>query len=241
MKKYLFILPIFLLFIALSGCDNFGKEKTFNGVELYHTDKVTDAEADSLASFLLRQKFADGNTKTVQLTKSGNTYQFRFVVKEGIDKDPEYAKTTKFFASLLSADVFNGAPVEVHMCDDRLNTLKVLTGDDFGKKKNFNGVGLYYTSKVTGAEADSLGNFLISSKFANGRGKSALITKAGDIYQFKFVVKSGVDKDTAYLQDVKAYAGLISKDVFHGATVNILLCDDYFGTLTTVPMDNSTR
>jgi hypothetical protein len=240
MKRYLFILPVFLLCIALSGCNNFGKEKIYNGVELYHTDKVTDAEADALGNYLVNQKFADGNAKTVQLTKSGDTYQFRFVVKEGIDKDPAYTKPAKFLGSMISTQLLNGAPVEVDLCDDHLNTLKVLVADDFGKEKTYDGVVLFHSKKITDAEADSLGNYLISSKFANGNEKSVLITKSGNIYQFKFVVKKGADTDPNYLKNGKIFASQLSTNVFNNAPVEVLMCDDYFSTLVVIPMNDST-
>jgi hypothetical protein len=241
MKTFPFFLALFLLFTVLSGCTNYGKEKTYDGVELYHTDNVTDAEADILGNYLVSQKFADGKAKTVQLTKSGNTYQFRFVVKEGMDKDAGFAKTSKFFGSMLSAQVFNGAPVEVHLCDDQLSTLKVLVADDYGKEKTFNGVGLFHTKNVTDLEVDSLGNYLISSKFANGIAKSVLITKSGNTFQFKFVVRKGADKDPGYLKNGHLFASELSVGVFNKAPVEVIMCDDYFNTLVVLPMDSSTK
>src|ERR1700743_872191 len=118
MKRITLLLPAFLLFFMLSACNNLGDEKTYNGVELYHTKSVTDAEADKLGNYLVSEHFADGKAKTVQLNKSGDVYQFNFVVMEGADKDTAIIKNTKFFASMLSSQVFNGAKVEVHMCDE---------------------------------------------------------------------------------------------------------------------------
>jgi hypothetical protein len=241
MKKHLFMLPFFLLFTVLSGCANYGKEKIFNGVELYHTDKVTDAQADNLGNYLVREKFADGNAKTVQLTKSGDTIQFRMVVKEGIDKDPAYSKTMKFFATMLSAQVFNGAPLELHQCDDQLNTLKVVVADDYGEEKIFNGLQLFHTKKISDAEVDSLGNYLVKSKFANGDAKSTLITKAGNIFQFKFVVKNGADKDPGYLKNGRIFASQLSADVFKGAATEVVMCDDYFNALVVLPMSDDLK
>jgi hypothetical protein len=238
MKKYLF--HAILLFVLVS-CSNYGKEKIYDGTELYHTDKVTDAESDALGKYLVDNKFADGKTKTVQLTKSDNTYQFRMVVKEGIDKDTAYAKTAKFLATMLSAQVFNGSPVEVQLCDDQLATLKTLTSDDFGKMKNFDGVGLFHSKNITDAEFNAMGNYLVSSKFADGRAKNAEITKSGNIYQFKFVVKKGIDKDPSYLENGKAFASQLSSGVFNGAPVEVLMCDDYFNTLVVLPMTDTTK
>jgi hypothetical protein len=241
MKKPLLILVCLSLFALLPGCANYGKEKVFNGLELYRTDKVTDAEVDSLGNYLIKEKFANGNPKTVQLTKSGDTYQFRMVVKEGIDKDTAYSKDTKLFASELSAQVFKDAPLEIHLCDDHLETLKVIVADNYGTRKDFNGVELFHTKKITDAEADSLGNYLVKGKFADGNPKTVQLTKSGDTYQFRMVVKKGIDKDPDYLKTFKLFASQLSAGVFKGAPVEVLMCDSYFNTLVVVPMNDSAK
>ena len=194
MKTKLLVLPVLFLFFLLPGCTNYGKERVYDGVELYHTDKVTDAESDLLGNYLVKDGFVDGNEKTVQFTKSGNTYQFRMVVKEGIDKDANYATIAKFMATMLSAKLFNGQPVELHFCDKYLKTLKVLVADDYGKALVFNRTEVFHTRDITDAEVNTLGNYLTSSKFSNGKEKDVLLTKTGSTYQFKFVIK----KNTKY-------------------------------------------
>lgn len=111
--------------LLLVGCSNYGTEKTFNGVQLYYTSDVTEAEANSLGNYLVKAEFANGEAKTVQLAKQGNTYEFRMVVKKGIEKDEEYAEIFKIFAKDLSDNVFNGSRVDLHACDDNLETLRV--------------------------------------------------------------------------------------------------------------------
>jgi hypothetical protein len=115
--------------------EDIGKAKNVNGLQLLYTKSITEAQADSLASFLINSKFANGSAKTVQITKSGNTYQFRMVAKAGADKDPEYAKNAKVYAADMSKDVFGGAPVELDMCDDYLNTTASFPMDDSAVKK----------------------------------------------------------------------------------------------------------
>lgn len=241
MKKPLTILSIFLMLIALSGCNNYGTEKDFDGVQVYHTDKVTAAEADQLGAYLVKEKFANGEAKSVQLTKAGSTYQFRMVVKEGLDKDTSYWKTAIFFGSMLASQVFNGGPLEVHLCDDQLKTLKVLVAKDFGAEKIFNGTSLFHTKDITAAQVDSLGNYLVRSKFATGGEKFTMITKSGNTYQFKFIVKQGADKDPVYLKNGHLFASEIHNGVFHDAPVEVLMCDDSFNTLAVLPMDETAK
>jgi hypothetical protein len=237
MKRYLTGFALIMMFPLLESCNNFGKEKDYDGVQLYHTPAITDSQADSLGNFLVSQKFADGSAKTVQIAKSGNTYQFRFVIKADADKDPALSKTLKAFASVLSSNVFNGSPVEVDMCDEYLKTLKVYPYEDFGRVKIYDGVQLYYTKSITSAGVDSLGNYLVSSKFADGNAKTVQITKPANVFQFRFVVKKGLDKDPQFLQNCGVFASQLSQKVYNGAPVEIQVCDDNLGTLTVVPMN----
>jgi hypothetical protein len=129
----------------------------------------------------------------------------------------------------------------LQLCDDQFNTLKVFNADDYGKEKIFNGVGLLHSKNITDAQVDSLGNYLISSKFADGTSKSVLITKSGNTYQFKFATKKGADKDPEYLKNGKIFAFQLSKGVFNNAPVEVHMCDDYLNTLVVLPMEDSTQ
>jgi hypothetical protein len=121
-----FYYPLLVLTAALLvGCSDYGKEKTFNGVQLFYTSEITDAEADKLGEFLMESEFADGEEKTVQIAKTGSTYDFRMVVKKGLEEDQEYAVIFKQFATDISKNVFNNAPVDLHACDEYLETLRV--------------------------------------------------------------------------------------------------------------------
>jgi hypothetical protein len=241
MKKVIYLLSVLLLIFIVSGCNSLGKEKTFDGVELYHGPNISDTLANSLGDYLVSQKFADGNDKTVQITKAGDTYHFRMVVKKDAEKDSSLNKTFKFFASGLSSSVFNGAPVIIELCDDQMSTLKTFASEDMGKTKNVNGVQLLYTKSITNAQVDSLSSFLISSKFANGREKTVQITKSGNIYQFRMVVNAGTEKDPEYIKNAKTYAADLSKSVFKGSPVEVDLCDDYLNTTAAVPMDTTAK
>ena len=124
MKNFCFPL-LALTATLLVGCSDYGKEKTFNGVQLFYTTEITDAEADKLGEYLVESEFADGEEKTVQITKTGSTYDFKMVVKKGLEQDQEYAVVFKQFAADISKNVFNDAQVDLHACDENLETLRV--------------------------------------------------------------------------------------------------------------------
>jgi hypothetical protein len=127
MKKVMtFFGVVIFTSVILISCANHGKEKNFNGVQLFYTSSISEAEANTLGNYLIKSEFADGEQKTVQLNKSGNTYEFRMVVKTGIEQDQEYTDLGKLMAAEISSEVFNGQQVDLHFCDENLKTLRVL-------------------------------------------------------------------------------------------------------------------
>ena len=122
---YLCVLA-FLIVLFTTSCNNYGKQKMFNGTQVFYTSAVTVSEVQKLGQYLIDTGFADGDYKTVQLNKTGNTYEFRMVVKKDIEINQEYRYLGKLLAAELSEDIFNGERVETHFCDDKLKTLIVL-------------------------------------------------------------------------------------------------------------------
>lgn len=123
------VIVIAVALLKLTTCGNYGKKLTFNGGDLFYTSQVTEADARKLGDYLVKETFFDGKRKTVQLNKSGETYEFRLVVVKDTEKDPGTVKTFSVVSKELSENVFNGAKVAVHLCNDRLKTLLVVKGD----------------------------------------------------------------------------------------------------------------
>ena len=48
------------------------------------------------------------------------------VFKKGIEKDEEFIQVFKNLSAVLSEDVFDGYSVDIHLCDEYLNTLRVV-------------------------------------------------------------------------------------------------------------------
>ncbi len=104
----------------------YGKKMTYNQSELYYTSSVTEAEAKKLGDYLLKEKFFEGDAKSVQLTKEKDVYEFRAVIKKEYINNAEYEKIFKEFDDLVSKDVFDSKPVEMHLCDQYFTTVKVI-------------------------------------------------------------------------------------------------------------------
>ena len=117
---------MFLTMLLVVNCTSYGKEKIFNGTQVFYTSNVTESDVNKLGKYLIDSGFADGEQKTVQLNKTGNTYEFRMAVKKGIEQDQEYRNLGKQLAAEISKFCFGGANVDTHFCDEKLKTLIVL-------------------------------------------------------------------------------------------------------------------
>lgn len=104
-----------------------------------------------------------------------------------------------------------------------------------GSELRFNGGHLYYTSKVTRAEAERLGLLLVREGFFDGEAKTVQLTKEGRTYQVRLVVKKGLDSDQAYIALGRQMAAALSREVFGGSPTELHYCDDGLSTLRVVP------
>ena len=122
------ILALALVSFGMTSCTgSYGKKLEFNKGELYYTSNVTEEEAKKLGNFLVKEEFFNGDKKSVQLDKANGTYEFRMVTQKGKENDPQMADLAKAFAQQMSKDLFGGAETVVHLCDENLKTLKVVT------------------------------------------------------------------------------------------------------------------
>lgn len=126
MRKYVLVFLSLLLAVFMAGCANYGKEKNFDGIQLFYTKAVTESEVDKLGRYLISSGATDGTKKTIQLNKNGNTYEFRMVVKKGLEQDQEYRNLFRLMTLEISQEVFDGKNVDIHLCDDKLETLSVV-------------------------------------------------------------------------------------------------------------------
>jgi hypothetical protein len=125
------ILTIALALTILPACNlltaDYGEKKIFKGIELYYTENVTEQEVIKLGEYLVtKPAFADGSKAQIQLNKEDNTYEYRIPIKKGLEQDQEVIDTYKIIAGDLSKNVFNNKQVDIHLCDERLNTLRVV-------------------------------------------------------------------------------------------------------------------
>jgi len=127
MKKVLtglFLVVAVITYLVFSS-SSYGEKLEFNGTDVYYTDLVTETDAQKLGDYLIESEFADGNGKSVQLTKRDSTYLFRMVVIDGVTEDSTKDISFKALAMLISMQVFDDAPVELEACSNTFETLRV--------------------------------------------------------------------------------------------------------------------
>lgn len=230
--------------VLVSCGDGYGTKLEYGSTELYYTDEVTESEAKALGDYLEETKFTEGDeTKTVQLTKDGDVFQFRMVVKDSYLDDEDYEAIAAFYAYSLSIDVFDGEEVEIHLCDDKLETKKVVEmdkgseSDEEMEMLEFDGTEIEYDNTVTKAQVMDLGNYLVEEGFTDGTTKSVQFVLEYDTYVFRMVVTEETADDAEYEEIARSFANAMSTDLFAGAAVEIQLCDEYFLPYTYVGMN----
>jgi hypothetical protein len=69
----------------------------------------------------------NGGKRRVQLTRDRTAYVVRYVVRAGSESNAETVEAFQLAAAKMSRELFDGQTVEVHLCDQGLQTLRVVT------------------------------------------------------------------------------------------------------------------
>ena len=165
MKKILFAIAIAT---SLLACTNYGKKVSKDYLEVYYKDGATEQEAQKTLDFLYplwKDESGKTETKSVQLTKSGDTVNFRVVVDE--KKLKEMGDAT-FYAmgTLFSDSLFNGAPVNMVFSDNSFKPIRTLVFKktdpipDFGPKVTAGNIEVYSKDGFSREQAQMLADYL---------------------------------------------------------------------------------
>lgn len=114
--------------VISGGCSSdYGDKIVVNGTEIYFDGKtVTKSDAEKLGKYLTDAEFSDGTEISVRLAKADGKWQFQMVTADSAVEDEELAVAFAVMAAEISNTIFDGAPVEYHLCDDHFKTLKVI-------------------------------------------------------------------------------------------------------------------
>ena len=126
LKGIVFVVTLGIFLYFQFFVEGYGTKLEFNGTEVYYTKNVTEEMANKLGKYLVDAEFVDGDEKAVQLDKIDGTYQFRMVTQDGVANNEEWLPTFKAFVVELKEAVFPNDNVELHLCNDGLETLQVV-------------------------------------------------------------------------------------------------------------------
>lgn len=240
MKVFIIALAAILSFTACSN--NFG-EKVKNGhVEVYYKEGITKEEAEKTAALLYDSDKAVNNnttdTKSIQLTKTGDTINFRMVViKEKLKgmKDEVFLTMGNVFAD----SVFKGVPVNVDLTDDKFTTVRTihykkydyagLSTDLYGTKYTSGNVELYaknFSPDLARQLADLLNEYMQPSTIYSFQASS------GDNGSFEVKMVSEEANAKAIADEkLEKIAAKISAEVLSGAPLVFHLTDKKFNSI----------
>jgi hypothetical protein len=92
----------------------FGQEEQ---EEIYYTPDISSEQARQLGVFLQQEgMFNDDGAKSVRLSKNGEVFVVGFVLAWNSWESPQTLMAFRELLPRLSRRVFNGVPVEIHLC-----------------------------------------------------------------------------------------------------------------------------
>jgi hypothetical protein len=101
------------------------KLENYGAFQVFYEHSVTDEQAGKAIGWLDEQGHIGKETGAAFLRKAGPAFALHLPMHDGISVDAEYDAIAADVAKRLSAEVFAGAPVEVHLCNRQLKTLKI--------------------------------------------------------------------------------------------------------------------
>lgn len=126
-KLILIFLP---LLVILTGCsvgdDDYNQQIVDQKVRLHYNSTVTKDDAQKLLDYLMKKELKGDHSIDIRFSKKENTNEIRVIIKKGLETDPETIQSFALMAGRISAVVFNNDEVDIHLCDEEFNTLRVV-------------------------------------------------------------------------------------------------------------------
>ena len=92
---------------------------------LYYKGGVTRNEAAAMDRYLIELGFLEDEGRVVQLNKDRGTYQFRMVIRRGLEYDSAFLNGLEPILKDIS-ELYDGANTEFHFCDENLVTRRIV-------------------------------------------------------------------------------------------------------------------
>lgn len=226
--------------IVLAACTNHGEKVSKDYLDVYYKNGVTKEQAQKALDYFF-PKWKDEGEKTkpksIQLTKNSDTINFRMVanmeVMNKMDEQVFYVSGNE-----LSAELFNGSPVNVVLTNDKFETIrsysyKKMEVPDYGEKINSGLIELYIKGGFNRAQATTLAKYLEQSINPKETISFQISTDEKGDYLLRMVTKP--EKATTLSDsELEAMAESVSENVFTGSPVIFQLTNNKFEPIKTV-------
>lgn len=139
MKKLSFLIPVLALTLLLSSCNDYGKKVKKEHIETYYKGDITEAQAQKAADVMFALDANNAKTqKSFQLVKENGVVRFRMVLSDPKADNSSMDLNFLAISNIISDSVFNGAPVDMDLTDNKFKTIRSLpyrkvTDEDFIK------------------------------------------------------------------------------------------------------------
>ena len=228
-KTFLYLL-LALFGVTSVGCGpNFGEKIVVKGTEIYYKDGATKADAERLGKKLEQMEFADGKSKSVQLLKRGSVWEFRMATAKM--KEDEASKGPLKLYALQFSSAFDGDEVEVHVCNQKLESrsvVKGLRGKLYTYKKN-----QYFYKDVDLKQVKKFAAIAYATELDTGNGFNYHLSQPSTSVEIRMAYPRSVKGDRRLAVAATSAAVAASKNVFGGKPVDVLIGNLFFTTQAT--------
>ncbi|MCX6317484.1 MAG: hypothetical protein NTW29_09355 [Bacteroidetes bacterium] len=237
MKQLFYLL---LAAFTLGACTNYGKKVTDHHIEVYYKDGITKEEAEKAAKLLYESDQAVGNKpdqKSIQLTRNGDTINFRMVtVAEKLKGMEDDVFVT--MGNVISEKIFNGKPVNIDLTNNRFSTIRTIhfskenTEEKFGTKYADGKIEVYTSAKITPELGQEMATMLNKEIDPSGAISFQLDQDENDHYIVRMV--TAADKvDQLTNEQLNEMCATISSKTLGGAPLTFELTNGAFKALRT--------
>jgi|GEM_PF-2480699 len=107
--------------------DSLGQCLSLGAAKIYFTEGIKQDEAQKLGDLLWREKLIGAKPSTVQVRLKNQRYEVRVILSPGLETDLKTREWYKEISNIISRECFNGSPVDIHFCNDKMKTLSVVS------------------------------------------------------------------------------------------------------------------
>jgi len=216
-----------LVCVSSIGCGpNFGEKIEVDGTEIFYKGGVTQADAQRLGDKLKAMEFVDGNRKSVQLLKRDDAWEFRMAVSKSGDSETIRKQMKHYCLELSSA--FGGDPVEVHICNSKLESKSIVKGLSGKRYQYGNSKAIYFYEGVDVEKVKGIASVTIGAQLDTGAGNVFHISKSADAIEIRMAHSIEAQKNKNVMVAATTAAVSASNTEFGGKRVDVLICDQYF-------------